>query len=214
MRPTPSRSELKRRLAAAKARGTQLGGPRVSAERWVGIGLEARLAKSAEADKRSATLVLPVIHELQAAGSTSLRQIAAGLNERKHHHTTRRRMERRTGTAGADRCSLVSRQPRTPAEATRKNLAGSLWRVLDFENKVGVSVDTYRIRLIVGNMKQPQVILCPDSEGIVAEEQLYGDGTAHCDGCQSHLLRFKLIGEVWKYPPHDKEGHLLRDRGR
>jgi hypothetical protein len=23
-----------------------------------------------------------------------------------------------------------------------------LWRVLDFENKVGVSVDTYRIRLI------------------------------------------------------------------
>ena len=38
--------------------------------------------RTAEADKRAATLVLPVIHELQAAGATSLRQIAAGLNER------------------------------------------------------------------------------------------------------------------------------------
>jgi DNA invertase Pin-like site-specific DNA recombinase len=69
-------------LAAAKARGTQLGGRRVSTERWAEIGLKARVAKSAEADKRAATLVVPVIHELQAAGATSLRQIAAALNER------------------------------------------------------------------------------------------------------------------------------------
>jgi DNA invertase Pin-like site-specific DNA recombinase len=69
-------------LAAAKARGTQLGGRRVSRERWAEIGLEARLGRTAEAEKRAATLVLPVIRELQAAGAVSLRQIAAGLNEK------------------------------------------------------------------------------------------------------------------------------------
>jgi DNA invertase Pin-like site-specific DNA recombinase len=69
-------------LAAAKARGTQLGGRRVSAERWAEIRLTAGVVRGAEADKRAATLVLPVIRELQAAGATSLRQIAAGLNER------------------------------------------------------------------------------------------------------------------------------------
>lgn len=69
-------------LAAAKARGTQLGGRRVSRERWAEIRSEARLARTDEAEKRAATLVLPVIHELQAAGAASLRQIAAGLNHR------------------------------------------------------------------------------------------------------------------------------------
>ena len=69
-------------LAAAKARGTQLGGRRVSRERWGEIGLEARLGRTAEAEKRAATLVLPVIHELRAGGAVSLRQIAAGLNEK------------------------------------------------------------------------------------------------------------------------------------
>lgn len=68
-------------LAAAKARGTQLGGRRVSAERWAEIGLEARLARTAEADRRAADL-LPVIRSIQAEGAVSLRQIAAGLNER------------------------------------------------------------------------------------------------------------------------------------
>jgi Recombinase len=58
------------------------GGRRVSAERWSEIGLAARVARSADADKRAATLVVPVIHELQAAGATSLREIASGLNER------------------------------------------------------------------------------------------------------------------------------------
>src|ERR1700722_11668015 len=69
-------------LAAAKARGAQLGGRRVSAERWAEIRLAAGVARSAVADKRAAIEVLPVIRELQAAGATSLRQIAAGLNER------------------------------------------------------------------------------------------------------------------------------------
>jgi DNA invertase Pin-like site-specific DNA recombinase len=69
-------------LAAAKARGTQLGGRRVSRERWNEITLEARLGRTAEAEKRAATLVLPVIRELQAAGAVSLRQLAAGLNEK------------------------------------------------------------------------------------------------------------------------------------
>jgi DNA invertase Pin-like site-specific DNA recombinase len=68
-------------LAAAKARGTQLGGRRVSAQRWSEIAQEARLARTAEADRRAADL-LPVIRSIQAEGAVSLRQIAAGLNER------------------------------------------------------------------------------------------------------------------------------------
>jgi len=68
-------------LAAAKARGTRLGGRRVSAERWAEIGFAARVARTAEADKRGADL-LPTIQGIQAEGALSLRQIAAGLNER------------------------------------------------------------------------------------------------------------------------------------
>jgi len=68
-------------LVAAKARGAQLGGRRVTRERWAEIGLEARLARTAEAAKRAADL-LPVIRSIQDAGAVSLRQIAAGLNER------------------------------------------------------------------------------------------------------------------------------------
>jgi hypothetical protein len=68
-------------LAAAKGRGTQLGGRRGSAERFAEIGFVGRQVKTENADKRAADL-LPVIRELQTAGATSLRQIAAGLNER------------------------------------------------------------------------------------------------------------------------------------
>jgi DNA invertase Pin-like site-specific DNA recombinase len=67
-------------LAAAKARGTQLGGRRVTRERWDEIRLEARLARTAQADKWAAN-VLPAIRSIQAAGAVSLRQIAAGLND-------------------------------------------------------------------------------------------------------------------------------------
>jgi DNA invertase Pin-like site-specific DNA recombinase len=68
-------------LAAAKARGTQLGGRRVSAERFAEIGAAARQARTEKADKWAADL-LPMIRSIQASGTVSLRQIAAGLNER------------------------------------------------------------------------------------------------------------------------------------
>jgi DNA invertase Pin-like site-specific DNA recombinase len=67
-------------LAAAKKRGTKLGGFR-------GFVPTARMRKlSAEAlrertDARASDLA-PIIKELQAGGATSLRAIAAGLNER------------------------------------------------------------------------------------------------------------------------------------
>lgn len=66
-------------LAAAKARGKQLGGRRVSAERFAEIGASARQALMEKAERGRAE-VLPAIQRLQAAGATSLRAIAAGLN--------------------------------------------------------------------------------------------------------------------------------------
>jgi DNA invertase Pin-like site-specific DNA recombinase len=66
-------------LAAAKARGTRLGGRRVSAERFAEIGAAARQVRTEKADKRAADL-LPVIQSIQAKGAQSLRQIAARLN--------------------------------------------------------------------------------------------------------------------------------------
>jgi DNA invertase Pin-like site-specific DNA recombinase len=66
-------------LAAAKARGTQLGGRRVSAERFAEIGTAGRKVRSENADKRTAE-IMPLISNIQAAGATSLRQIAAALN--------------------------------------------------------------------------------------------------------------------------------------
>jgi DNA invertase Pin-like site-specific DNA recombinase len=68
-------------LAAAKARGTQLGGRRVSTERFAEIRDAARQVRTERADKR-ASEILPVIQSIQATGATSLRQIAAVLNER------------------------------------------------------------------------------------------------------------------------------------
>jgi DNA invertase Pin-like site-specific DNA recombinase len=68
-------------LAAAKARGTRLGGRRVSPERWTEIRDAAQQMRTAQADKRAYEL-LPVIESIKAAGAVSLRQIAAGLNGR------------------------------------------------------------------------------------------------------------------------------------
>ena len=72
-------------LAAAKARGTQLGGRRVSAERFADIARsaqpKAQAANSAKAAKKRAE-VIPAIEALQAEGITTLRALAAGLNER------------------------------------------------------------------------------------------------------------------------------------
>jgi DNA invertase Pin-like site-specific DNA recombinase len=66
-------------LAAAKARGTKLGGRRVSAERFAEIaagGRQVRIDKTAQ----SRAELLPVIAKVRAGGATALRQIAAGLN--------------------------------------------------------------------------------------------------------------------------------------
>ena len=70
----------KEALAAAKARGVQLGGNRgsiISAEARE-VSRKARLAAS---EARVADLA-PVIAELQAAGVTSLSGLARGLSER------------------------------------------------------------------------------------------------------------------------------------
>ena len=68
-------------LAAAKERGTVLGGRRVSAERFREIGVAARQTFSAQAAKGRAQ-VLPVIVEIQGKGISTLRAIAAELNAR------------------------------------------------------------------------------------------------------------------------------------
>jgi DNA invertase Pin-like site-specific DNA recombinase len=66
-------------LQAAKARGTQLGGRRVSAERFAEIGAQGRkvLVENAQALRSE---LLPTIAQIQAGGASSLRQIAAQLN--------------------------------------------------------------------------------------------------------------------------------------
>lgn len=73
-------ARTKAALAAAKKRGTKLGGNRgvklTAKVRAMGSAATARKAAQRAAD------VLPVIGELQAAGAASLRAIAAGLNER------------------------------------------------------------------------------------------------------------------------------------
>ncbi len=69
-------------LAAAKARGTQLGGYRweISRVAYKGNANSARV-RSEKAAKRAADL-LPVIESIRADGATSLHQIAAALNEK------------------------------------------------------------------------------------------------------------------------------------
>jgi DNA invertase Pin-like site-specific DNA recombinase len=74
-------ARTKQALAAARRRGVQLGGynknPKLSVKaRKAGQEANARKAAAHAAD------LAPVISELQAAGATSLRAIAAGLNDR------------------------------------------------------------------------------------------------------------------------------------
>jgi DNA invertase Pin-like site-specific DNA recombinase len=63
-------------LAAAKARGVQLGGPKLAEARQAAVASIKTLAD------RNASNVLPVIREIQRAGATSLHQIADALNAR------------------------------------------------------------------------------------------------------------------------------------
>lgn len=75
-------ARTKAALAAAKARGVVLGGDRGNIAAEAHRGAAASAAKrGAKAAARSADL-LPVIRGAQANGATSLRQIAAVLNER------------------------------------------------------------------------------------------------------------------------------------
>lgn len=68
-------------LAAAKARGTTLGGRRVSAERFAEIQAGARQVRSKRVAKQRAEL-FPIISQIRATGCTSFRAIAAQLNTR------------------------------------------------------------------------------------------------------------------------------------
>jgi DNA invertase Pin-like site-specific DNA recombinase len=72
-------------LAAAKKRGVALGGRRVSRKRWDEHAAkgraEGRLARSRTA-AAWAKDVMPVIEGLREEGAVTLREIAAGLNER------------------------------------------------------------------------------------------------------------------------------------
>jgi DNA invertase Pin-like site-specific DNA recombinase len=79
-------ARTKAALQAAKARGVKLGGLRHRADgsivklddAIIALGRAARTAKSVA----RATDVAPIIADLKASGAVSLRQIAAGLNER------------------------------------------------------------------------------------------------------------------------------------
>jgi DNA invertase Pin-like site-specific DNA recombinase len=71
----------KEALAAAKRRGTKLGGYRAGAK-LTAKAREAGQRANAELAKRRAVDIAPVIKELQAAGAATLQAIAAGLNDR------------------------------------------------------------------------------------------------------------------------------------
>ena len=67
-------------LAAAKARGVKLGGDRGNLPEVSAQGRVASLAVRQERAQRRAADLAPIVSELRAAGATSLRTIAAGLN--------------------------------------------------------------------------------------------------------------------------------------
>lgn len=75
-------ARTKAALQAAKARGRRLGGDRGNlpavADKGRALGLETRRAKA----KQRAADLGPLIADLRAQGAASLRQIAAGLNEK------------------------------------------------------------------------------------------------------------------------------------
>lgn len=66
-------------LAAAKARGTVLGGRRVSAERFAEIASGARRART-ERVREQREALRPTVERIRAKGAVSLRDIAAELN--------------------------------------------------------------------------------------------------------------------------------------
>src|SRR5579863_57221 len=75
-------ARTKAALAAAKARGTQLGGYRWEIDRVARKGNRASAKARGELAAKRAGDILPVIEAIRAEGAVSLRQIAAVLNER------------------------------------------------------------------------------------------------------------------------------------
>lgn len=73
-------ARTKAALAAAKARGTKLGSPGNLSNQAAGRALGSA-RKTEIADSRAADLA-PILADIQAAGATSLREIAAALNAR------------------------------------------------------------------------------------------------------------------------------------
>ena len=69
-------TRTKAALQAAKARGVQLGGPKLTRARKAAVA-----SLKAMADQHAAN-VLPVVREIQRSGATSLHQIADALNAR------------------------------------------------------------------------------------------------------------------------------------
>jgi DNA invertase Pin-like site-specific DNA recombinase len=69
-------------LAAAKRNGTVLGGDRGNCAHIARKGNKASAKVRSEQAQRRAQDLLPVIEAIKAEGAASLRQIAAGLNER------------------------------------------------------------------------------------------------------------------------------------
>jgi DNA invertase Pin-like site-specific DNA recombinase len=75
-------ARTKAALAAAKARGVQLGGYRWEIDSVARKGNRASARARGEQAAKWAGDILPVIDAIKAEGNTSLRQIAAALNER------------------------------------------------------------------------------------------------------------------------------------
>jgi DNA invertase Pin-like site-specific DNA recombinase len=69
-------ARTKAALAAAKARGVKLGGPKLEQARRHGVA-----SNKANADRFAAN-VLPVIEQIKATGVTSLRAVSRALNAR------------------------------------------------------------------------------------------------------------------------------------
>ncbi|MGA8911079.1 MAG: recombinase family protein [Acidobacteriaceae bacterium] len=69
-------------LQAAKARGVVLGCRNKKIAKYAKIGAKASVHARSEQSSKRASDVMPIIEALRAEGSTSLRQIAVGLNER------------------------------------------------------------------------------------------------------------------------------------
>jgi DNA invertase Pin-like site-specific DNA recombinase len=78
-------ARTKAALQAAKAKGTVLGGRRVSAKRFAEIGVTGRKVSAEVRTEKARAWAkdrLEAIEDIRANGATSLREIAAALNER------------------------------------------------------------------------------------------------------------------------------------